>query len=459
MRDVQCPMFLLHCPSHNSFNVSYFMKLYKSLWLGAVVLCLLSGHSLAQEQPHAFMGAQIIPIAGAPIDNGVLVVHRGKIVAVGAADRVNIPANAVRIDATGKIIMPGLVDTHSHIGDGDGGDASSPMHPDVRILDAINPNSDSFKKARTGGVTTANVMPGSGLLMSGQTVYLKLRNANKVEDMLMVVDEKTGIFGGLKMANGTNPLRAAGMPGTRAKSAALVRSLFVKAQEYKKKVDDAKGDPTKMPARDLQMETLVEVMEGKRIVHNHTHRHDDILTTIRLSQEFGYRLVLHHVSEAWKVADEIAAAGVHASIIGLDSPGGKLEATDIRDKNGAYLEKAGVNTAYHTDDGITDSRLFFRMAAFGVRAGMSREKALESLTIAGARMLDLDHRVGSLEPGKDADFIMLSGDPFSLYTHVLETWIDGQLVFDRSNPEHLKFYTGGHRVFRGEYHFHNEGDF
>lgn len=435
------------------------MRIFKSILSCLTLAFVWVGSTQAQEQPHVFTGAQILPIVGEPIANGVLVVHRGKIVAVGAAGQVTIPSNAVTIDATGKIIMPGLVDTHSHIGEGDGGDASSPMHPDVRILDAINPNSDSFKKARTGGVTTANVMPGSGLLMSGQTVYLKLRDANKVEDMLMVVDEETGIFGGLKMANGTNPLRAGGTPGTRAKSAALVRSLFLKAQDYKKKIDDADGDASKMPARDLQMETLIEVMEGKRIVHNHTHRHDDILTTIRLSQEFGYRLVLHHVSEAWKVADEIAAAGVHASIIGLDSPGGKLEATDIRDQNGAYLERAGVNVAYHTDDGITDSRLFFRMAAFGVRAGMSRDKALESLTIAGAKMLDLDHRVGSLEPGKDADFILLNGDPFSVYTHVLETWIDGKLVFDRSNPEHLKFYTGGHRVFRGEYHFHNEGEF
>lgn len=424
---------------------------------GLMWLCC-AAHVAAQERPHVFTGAQILPIAGAPIENGVLVVHRGKITAVGAAGQVQIPANAVTVDATGKVIMPGLVDTHSHIGEGDGGDRSAPMHPDVRILDAINPDSDSFKKARAGGVTTANVMPGSGLLISGQTVYLKLRQANTVEGMLLT-DPETGIFGGLKMANGTNPLRVGGSPGTRAKSAALVRGLFVKAQEYKAKVEAAKGDASKMPARDLQMEALVEVLEGKRIVHNHTHRHDDILTAVRLSQEFGYRLVLHHVSEAWKVADEIAASGASASIIGLDSPGGKLEAIDIRDKNGAELERAGVDVAYHTDDGITDSRLFFRMAAFGVRAGMSRAKALEALTLAGARMLDLDDRVGSLERGKDADFIILSGDPFSVYTHVLETWVEGQKLFDSSNPEHKKFYTGGYRAFRGEHHFHNDGEF
>jgi imidazolonepropionase-like amidohydrolase len=408
----------------------------------------------AQSQPHVFQGAELITISGDVISNGVLVVQNGKITAIGAAGSVSVPRNSVVVDVSGKVIMPGLVDTHSHIGEGDGGDRSSSMHPDVRILDAIDPMSDTFKKALAGGVTTANVMPGSGLLISGQTVYLKTRPSGTIEEMIIVVDEETGIFGGLKMANGTNPLRAGGTPGTRAKSAALVRAHYLKAQDYKAKIDAADGDPDKMPARDLQMETLVEVLEGKRIVHNHTHRHDDILTAIRLAQEFGYRLVLQHVSEAWKVADEIAASGYPASIIGLDSPGGKMEAIDIRDRNGVALERAGADVAYHTDDGITDSRLFLRMAAFGVREGMSREKALESLTLAGARMMDLQHRVGSLEPGKDADFIILSGDPFSVYTQVLQTWIEGEKVWDRDNPDDRKYATGGYEIFRGNVHTH-----
>ena len=174
------------------------------------------------------------------------------------------------------------------------------------------------------------------------------------------------------------------------------------------------------------MEGLLEVMDGRRIVHFHTHRHDDILTALRLGEEFGFTPVLHHVSEGWKVADEIAAAGAPASIIVLDSPGGKLEADDLYITTGAVLEKAGVDVAYHTDDYITDSRLFLRSAAFGVRGGMSREKALESLTLAGARMLGLADRLGSLEPGKDADFLVLSGDPLSTYTHVEQTCIDGR---------------------------------
>ena len=414
-----------------------------------VMLSLWAISLQAQDRPHVFEGAEIIPIAGDVISNGVLVVQNGKIEAVGEAGSVSIPRNAVRVDASGKVIMPGLVDTHSHIGEGDGGDRSATLHADVRIMDTIDPRSKTFYKALAGGLTTVNIMPGSGHLMSGQTVYLKPKPANTIEEILVVVDEETGIYGGLKMANGTNPLRSGGSPGTRAKSAAMVRSLYLKAQDYQRKIEEADGDPEKMPARDLEMETLVEVLEGKRIVHNHTHRHDDILTAIRLSEEFGYRLVLQHVSEAWKVADEIANSNVvGSSIIGLDSPGGKMETIEIFDINGRELEKAGADVAFHTDDPIVDSRFLFRMAALAVKEGMSREKALEALTLAGARMLDLEHRVGSLERGKDADFIILSGDPFSVYTHVEQTWIDGEKEWDREDPELGKYATGGYDIFR-----------
>jgi imidazolonepropionase-like amidohydrolase len=157
------------------------------------------------------------------------------------------------------------------------------------------------------------------------------------------------------------------------------------------------------------MEALLEILDGKRIVHFHTHAQHDILTAIRLSQEFGFRVVLHHVSEGWKVASEIAEAGIPCSIIVLDSPGGKLEARNLLPITGKALEEAGADVALHTDDGITDSRHFLRSAARSVAEGMSREKALEALTLAGARMMDLDHRLGSLEPGKDADLVLLSG--------------------------------------------------
>ncbi len=406
------------------------------------VLAILSATLLAQQSPVAFTGAKIIPIAGPEIPNGTLVVQDGKIVAVGATGSVTIPAGAQRVDASGKVIMPGLVDSHSHIGGPEGGDSSGPIQPDVRILDSVNVRDSHIQKAQAGGMTVANVMPGSGHLMSGQTLFLKLRDARTIDEMLIHLPDGR-IAGGMKMANGTNPRRNAPFPGTRAKSAALVRDQFIKAQEYRDKILQAKGDATKMPPRDLRMEGLVEVLDGKRTVQFHTHRHDDILTAIRLSQEFHFKIVLHHVSDAWMVADQIAAAKIPVSLIVVDSPGGKLETKDVSMINAATLEKAGVLVGFHTDDGITDSRWFLRCAGLSVRNGMSREKALYGLTMANARILELDKRIGSLEPGKDADFILLSGDPLSIYTHVLQTWIDGGKVFDREDPKDRLYAVGG----------------
>jgi imidazolonepropionase-like amidohydrolase len=422
----------------------------KSLFMGLLASCLIGINVSGQTQGKTivFKGALIYPVTGAPIEKGVLIVQDGKILSVGDAS-TPVPANATVFDVSNKVIIPGIVDTHSHIGGPEGGDNSNALNPEVRVLDAVNPSSNSFRKALAGGITTANVMPGSGHLMSGQTIYLKMREANVIEDMLEV-NEK-GVYGGMKMANGTNSMRGTGgFPGTRAKSAAMDRELFIKAVEYKKKVDSAKNDASKMPERDLRMEALMEVLEGKRIVHFHTHKMNDILTVLRLQKEFGFRVVLHHVSEAWKVTDAIAKAGVPCSIINIDAPGGKLEAMNFSPKNGAILEKAGVAVAIHTDDPITDSRFLLRSAAIGIREGMSRQKALEALTIAGARMLDLGSKIGSLEKGKDADFVILSGDPFSVYTHVEQTWVEGLKRFDRADPSDKLFAVGGYKVYTPE---------
>ena len=191
-------------------------------------------------------------------------------------------------------------------------------------------------------------------------------------------------------------------------------------------------------------EALLEAMDGKRVVHHHTHRQDDILTVLRLQKEFGFRVVLHHVSEGWMVADEIAAAKAPCSVIVIDSPGGKLEAARLSLETGAILDRAGALVGFHTDDGITDSRLFLRSAAIAVRAGMDRQKALEAVTIANARMLDMQDRVGTLEVGKDADFVLLSGDPLSVYTRVLQTWVDGGKVFDLTDPKDKLLANGGY---------------
>jgi imidazolonepropionase-like amidohydrolase len=410
--------------------------------VAALLALLIATTAAAQDVPQAFIGAQIIPVSGASIDDGLLVVHQGRIVSVGTRDSVRLPPNAETHDVTGKWILPGLVDTHSHVGQVAGADASGPIQPDIRALDAVNVRAASIHKARAGGITTVNVMPGSGHLLSGQTLYLKLRDGRTVED-LAIRDSRGRITGGIKMANGTNPIRASPFPGTRARSAALMREQLVKAQEHRRKIERAKGDPEKLPERDLGLEALVEVLEGTRIVHFHTHRHDDILTALRLGREFGFKPVLHHVSEAARVANEIAAAGVPSSIIMIDSPGGKLEAMELRMHNAAALERAGAQVALHTDDGVTDSRFFLRSAGMAVRYGMSREAAIRALTIEGAKMLAMADRVGSLERGKDADFIVLSGDPLSTYTKVEQTWVEGKKVFDRSLTDDRLAAVGG----------------
>ncbi len=428
--------------------------------LAGLVLLLSLVPLFAIAAPKAFVGATIMPVAGEPIENGLLVIEDGKIAALGSRASVRLPAGIETIDVSGRIIIPGLVDTHSHVGEVSGGDASEPIQPETRVLDSINVRDAGFKRALAGGITTANLMSGSGHLISGQTIYVKLREGNTIES-IAYRREDGRVDGGLKMANGTNSQNDPPFPGTRAKSAALVRQKYIAAQEYMQKIKEAGGDADKMPARDLALEALAEALRSERIVHHHTHRHDDVLTVLRLQREFGYRVVLHHVSEAHRVAEEIAAANVPVSLIIVDSPGGKLEAMYLNFDSPRLLEAAGVRTAFHTDDWITDSRFFLRMAALGVRSGMSREKALAALTIEGARMLGLEDRVGTLEPGKDADFVILSGDPFSVYTRVLETWVEGERRFDIDDPDDRAIADGGYGVLHPStvhtFHGYEEG--
>lgn len=406
------------------------------------VVSALAAPAAAQQTPIAFTGARLIPIDRPEVERGTLLIQNGRILAAGPEGSVAIPDGAQRIDAAGKVIMPGLVDTHSHIGGAGGGDSSAPINPEVRVLDSINPLDAGFRRAVAGGLTTINIMSGSGHLLSGQTIYIKPRGGRTI-DNLFILDDAGKPMWGIKMANGTNSIRQPPFPGTRGKSAALVRQRFIEAQEYRAKLAAAKDDPEKAPKRDLGLEALVEALEGRVIVHHHTHRADDIMTVLRLSEEFGFRVVLHHVSEGWKVAGEIAEANAPVSAIVIDAPGGKLEAAELSLETGRVLEEAGVLVCFHTDDYITDSRLFFRSAALAVRAGMSREGALKALTLAGAEMLDLGDRIGTLTPGKDADFIILDGDPLSLYAKVIETWIEGVRVFDRSDTSDLLYAEGG----------------
>ena len=348
-------------------------------------------------------GATLYTVTDGIVPNGILVVQDGKIVAVGPSSEVTVPDGAVVRDVSGKVILPGLVDTHSHLGvyphprvpaNADGNETTGPVQSVVRALDAIYPSDPGIRMAQAGGITTANIMPGSGNAVGGQTAYVKLRGRT-IEDMLI---HKDGIQGGMKMANGENPKRAYASrkqtPATRMAVAALQRQLFIRAQNHQKKWDayaekKEEDEKAKPPDPDIALDPVIEILQGKRTVHFHTHRADDIMTAIRLAEEFQFPLVLQHVSEGYKVADEIARRNIPCSVIVLDAPGGKPEAIEMTLRNAAVLEKAGVKVAFHTDDPITDSRFFLRMAALAIRAGMSEAAALRALTIHAAEMLDL----------------------------------------------------------------------
>lgn len=414
--------------------------------------------SVARAEPVAYVGATIHPAVGPPIVNGCLLVDDGKVVALGSASSMDLDAGLRTVDLGGKVIIPGLVDSHSHVGvfgrprgeaTGDGNEGSGPVQSGIRALDAINPADPGVRMALAGGVTTANIMPGSGNVIGGQTAYVKFRGAT-IEEMQVQTDRTVG---GLKMANGENPKRfytgKKKAPQTRMKIMALQREAFVAARNYAAKwrsyaERQASGEADAvMPDRDLAMESLVEVLEGKRTVHFHSHRADDIASTLRLKEEFGFDLVIQHGTEAYKIAAKVKEAGVPVSMTLVDSPGGKAEAVNMIEEGPHLLHQGGVKVLINTDDMITESRTMLRTAAIAIRGGLDVESTLKAITIHPAEALRLDDRVGSLEAGKDADFVVLSGQPFSAYTRVLETYIEGRRVFDLADPKDAVYQTGG----------------
>jgi imidazolonepropionase-like amidohydrolase len=419
---------------------------------------MTNGPSSAEEsKPLVLRGGRILTAAGKIFDPGTLVIERGEIIAVGAAEDVQVPENAEIRDLAGKVIIPGLVDTHSHLGvysrpavssNSDGNEMSGPVQSVVRALDAINPMDPGIKMALAGGITSANIMPGSGNVIGGQTLYVKYRGRT-VDEMRVM---SPNVLGGLKMANGENPKRSYGAkgaaPGTRMKVAALQRAEFLKAQDYRNQWDAyrkkvAAGEEGTPPKVDLALEPLVEVLERKRTVHFHSHRADDIMSTMRLADEFGFELVIQHGTEAYLIADEIAKRNIPVSITVLDSPGGKAEVVNFIEECAAQLHKAGVKVMVNTDDFITESRFFLRTAAITVRGGLPPEEALKAVTIHPAEAMHLADRIGSIEKGKDADLVVLSGEPFSVYTRVLETYVDGRRVFDAAEESERLYQTGG----------------
>ncbi len=419
----------------------------------ALVALLLA--PAAQAADVVLFNCTVHTAAGDPVKNAVIVVTGGKIARIvdNATKLVELPADA--LDLQGAVVIPGLVDTHSHVGiypkpsvpaHQDGNEMSGPVQSSGRAIDAVWPADPGIRMALAGGVTTANIMPGSGNVIGGQTVYVKLRG-DSVEAMRLTgkLADGTEVVGGLKMANGENPKgygKKGQAPFTRMKVAALQREQFVKATEYVAK-RTAAAEAKKPFDRDIGLEPLAECLVKTRTVHFHCHRADDLLTALRLSEEFGFELVLQHGTEGYRIADTLAAKKIPVSLTLIDSPGGKAETIGLLEEAAAALDKAGVPVCVNTDDFVTESRFFLRTGGIAVRGGMTEAAALRAMTATPANVMHLDHRLGTLEAGKDADFVVLSGPPFSVYTKVKQTWIDGAKVFDAGTPADKGYRDGG----------------
>lgn len=414
----------------------------------------------AHAATHAFVGATLHPVDEAPVPDGVLLVSDGRIAAVGARSSVDIPVGAEVHDLSGRHVIPGLIDLHSHIGGGRLHESLGVTMPAVAAVDAIDPTHASIQRAQAGGITTANIMPGSGKLMGGQTAYIALRDTAVVDEMLLCSGPARGVpadaprrrsqvCGGVKMAAGTNPQGPGGDPRSRMGAAFLQRKALQQGRERLAawtrwaETPERKREP--MPP-DLDGDAMADIVSGARTVHLHAHRADDIVTGLRLREEFGIDLVLQHGSEGFKVADRIAAAGVPVAINVLDTPGGKEETLERRLDNPALLHAAGVEIALITDDPVQDSRLLLRTGGLAVRGGLPENVALRALTLTPAGIMGIDADTGSLRTGKEADLVVLSGPPFSAWTLVEQTWVDGEQVFDRADPAQARFATGGDAV-------------
>jgi len=378
----------------------------------------------------AIVGGRVVPVASAPIEDGVVLVGDGRIEAVGRDLRV--PDGVERIDASGKVVLPALVDAHTHLGvhsEGDGwagqdtNELTDPVTPHVRALDAINPADLGFADAVAGGVLTVNVNPGSGNPIGGQAAAVRTAGRS-VDEMVLRAPS------GMKSALGENPKRVYGernqLPSTRLGTAAVIRDALVKAANYLAKRDRGGDEP---PERDLRWEALGLVLEGEIPWRQHCHRADDIATALRLADEFGYRLVIDHGTEAHLIADLVAASDVPVIIGPLLTSRSKVELRNRSLANPGRLVAAGVTIAITTDHPVVPIHLLPAQATFAVKEGLDRDAALQALTINPARIMGVDDRLGSLAVGKDADFCMWSGDPLDVTSRVLRAFIGGREVY------------------------------
>ena len=420
-----------------------------ALLFACVVVASVASRPQAQTRAAdsivAIRGATILTATRGTIPNGTIVLRGGKIAAVGA--NVPIPAGAEIVDGTGRFVSPGIIDCHSHIGADSINEGGTTVSSMTGIEDVFNPTDVDLYRDLAGGVTTANVLHGSANPIGGKNYVIKLRwGRTRAEEFAF-----EGAMPGIKFALGENPKRRGGgagapvngparYPGTRMGVEFVIRDAFTRARAYQKESQDydrrnKAGESVAAPRRDLQLEPLVEILDGKRLVHAHAYRADEILMLLRVADEFGFKIAtLQHVLEGYKVAKEIAAHGAGASTF-ADWWGYKIEAVDAIPYNAALMTRKGVLASINSDDAELSRHLNTEAAKSIKWGGLTEDEALALVTINPARQLRIDSRAGSLEAGKDADVVIWNHHPLSSYAIVDRVYIDGRQYYDRQEDQ------------------------
>ncbi len=393
------------------------------------------------DQTVVVKGATILTMAKKTIEDGTLVIERGKIAAVGKD--LPVPAGARVIEARGMYVLPGLVDPHSHLGvyslpglegNSDGNEMTGPIEAQVRSEDAINTDDPEIPRAVSGGVTTVQILPGSGNNIGGWATLIKLNGGQSLSDIKVANAPPS-----MKWAWGENQKRAYGRrdqaPSTLMGEAAIVRQKLYEAQNYvaRWKAWEERGKKGTPPERNLQLEALAQVLDGKVRVNVHSYQVNHFEALFRISDEFHFPIaVLQHALDAYMIAPEIARRKIGV-VTFADHWGFKVEAWDAIPQNAYLLWKNGVTVSFHTDNPVIEERYYIEQAAIGAHYGMPDEAALEAVTINPARILGIDPWVGSIEPGKDADFAIWDGHPLELTSKVSKVFVDGKLIYTQED--------------------------
>lgn len=401
----------------------------------------------------AIINGKVNTITQGIFDPGTIIVENDKISAVGQG--IPVPEGATIIDASGMWVTPGLIDAHCHVGlfnDGigseyaDGNEMTDPITPHLRALDAIHPENQAFPELVAAGVTTVLTGPGSANLIGGMWACIKTVPRPSIEQMILLEPA------GMKMALGENPRRVYGnqhkAPSTRMGNAGTIRAALVAAQNYMQKWERFRAEQTEYetklhagdkeakapipPERDLKLEALARILRREMKVRIHAHRADDILTAIRIGEEFNLDLSIEHATEGYKIANILASKKIPVTVGPILFSRLKYELKDMTPLNPGLLAKAGVKVAIQTDE-MSAVKYLTINAALAVREGMPEEEALKAITINAAEIIGVQDRVGSLEPGKDADIVLFSGHPFDYRSKVMRVIVNGETVYQKQD--------------------------